>query len=284
MSLTRYPLIIAFSTIVELGVIGISSIARTVWLAAGGSKVADSSAARGSAPTPPTCSKRLRNVVEEMASLRRARAAGVCARTRGRYQRLCGWLQPRERRDHRHPGRAREPEPRRAARRHRARVQPRPERRHADQHAADRPAVRAHGHRDDRAHDPALRPAQQRQPQGRRCNCGDLRGGARRARARLDRPLLRPPDPGGGVAQPRVACGRLGRAVHARPERPSQRTREDQGARSRLAVLGRRRAEVAHLLFAEGIRGPSRRIRRSSSAFASSTRLSRPSSRPHGAG
>jgi len=68
MSLTRYPLIIAFTTIVVLGVIGISSVARTVSLAAGGSKVAEQlGGTRVGADTTDLLKKRLRNVVEEMA-------------------------------------------------------------------------------------------------------------------------------------------------------------------------------------------------------------------------
>ncbi len=68
MSLTRYPLIIAFTTIVVLGVIGISSVARTVSLAAGGSKVAEQlGGTRVGADTTDPLKKRLRNVVEEMA-------------------------------------------------------------------------------------------------------------------------------------------------------------------------------------------------------------------------
>ena len=41
MSLSRYPLVILFTTVVVLGTIGISSVARTVSLAAGGGKVAE---------------------------------------------------------------------------------------------------------------------------------------------------------------------------------------------------------------------------------------------------
>jgi len=68
MSLTRYPLIIAFTTVVVLGVIGISSVARTVSLAAGGSKVAEQlGGTRVGADTTDLLKKRLRNVVEEMA-------------------------------------------------------------------------------------------------------------------------------------------------------------------------------------------------------------------------
>ena len=68
MSLTRYPLVIAFTTIVVLGVIGISSVARTVSLAAGGSKVAEQlGGTRVGADTTDPLKKRLRNVVEEMA-------------------------------------------------------------------------------------------------------------------------------------------------------------------------------------------------------------------------
>ena len=68
MSLTRYPLVIAFTTIVVLGVIGISSVARTVSLAAGGSKVAEQlGGTRVGADTTDLLKKRLRNVVEEMA-------------------------------------------------------------------------------------------------------------------------------------------------------------------------------------------------------------------------
>ena len=123
--------------------------------------------------------------------------------------------------------------------------------------------------------------ARQRQrPQGRRRRSRVIyRRGARRARARLDRALLRPPDPGGGLAQPRVARRRLGRAVHARPARACA-TRWSRSARSAPARASSDAdaEEVAHLLFAEGIRrAPSRRTRRSSSASARSTRSFQPS-------
>lgn len=68
MSLTRYPLAIVFSTIVVVGVIGISSLVRTVSLAAGGGKVAEQlGGTRVGADTTDPLKQRLRNVVEEMA-------------------------------------------------------------------------------------------------------------------------------------------------------------------------------------------------------------------------
>jgi Zn-dependent protease with chaperone function len=68
MSLTRYPLVALFSTLVVLGTIGISSLARTVSLAAGGSKVAEQlGGTRVGADTADPLKQRLRNVVEEMA-------------------------------------------------------------------------------------------------------------------------------------------------------------------------------------------------------------------------
>jgi Zn-dependent protease with chaperone function len=68
MSLARYPLAVAFSTVVVLGVIGISSLVRTVSLAAGGGKVAEQlGGTRVGADTTDPLKQRLRNVVEEMA-------------------------------------------------------------------------------------------------------------------------------------------------------------------------------------------------------------------------
>lgn len=68
MSLARYPLVIVFSTIFVLGVIGISSLVRTVSLAAGGGKVAEQlGGTRVGADTTDPLKQRLRNVVEEMA-------------------------------------------------------------------------------------------------------------------------------------------------------------------------------------------------------------------------
>jgi Zn-dependent protease with chaperone function len=68
MSLARYPLVILFSTLFVLGTIGISSLARTVSLAAGGGKVAEQlGGTRVGADTKDPLKQRLRNVVEEMA-------------------------------------------------------------------------------------------------------------------------------------------------------------------------------------------------------------------------
>ena len=68
MSLARYPLVILFSTLVVLGTIGFSSLARTVSLAAGGSKVAEQlGGTRVGGDTTDPLKRRLRNVVEEMA-------------------------------------------------------------------------------------------------------------------------------------------------------------------------------------------------------------------------
>jgi len=68
MSLSRYPLVIVLTTIVVLGTIGVSSLVRTVSLAAGGSKVAEQlGGTRVGADTDDPLRRRLRNVVEEMA-------------------------------------------------------------------------------------------------------------------------------------------------------------------------------------------------------------------------
>ena len=68
MSLARYPVAAAISTIVVLGTIGIASLTRTVTLAAGGSKVAEQlGGTRVGADTTDPLRRRLRNVVEEMA-------------------------------------------------------------------------------------------------------------------------------------------------------------------------------------------------------------------------
>jgi Zn-dependent protease with chaperone function len=68
MSLARYPLVILFSTLLVLGTIGISSLVRTVSLAAGGGKVAEQlGGTRVGSDTTDPLKQRLRNVVEEMA-------------------------------------------------------------------------------------------------------------------------------------------------------------------------------------------------------------------------
>ncbi len=68
LSLSRYPLVVLFSTVIVLGTIGFSSLARTVSLAAGGSKVAEQlGGTRIGADTTDPLRRRLRNVVEEMA-------------------------------------------------------------------------------------------------------------------------------------------------------------------------------------------------------------------------
>ena len=68
MSLSRYPLVVLFTTLVVLGTIGISSVARTVSLAAGGGKVAEQlGGTRVGADTTDPLKRRLRNVVEEIA-------------------------------------------------------------------------------------------------------------------------------------------------------------------------------------------------------------------------
>src|SRR5688572_24485830 len=67
-SLSRYPLAAALTTIAVLGTIGFASLARTVSLAAGGSKVAEQlGGTRVGADTADPLKKRLRNVVGEMA-------------------------------------------------------------------------------------------------------------------------------------------------------------------------------------------------------------------------
>ena len=68
LSLTRYPIAVVVSTFVVLGTIGISSLVRTVTLAAGGGKVAEQlGGTRVGADTTDPLRRRLRNVVEEMA-------------------------------------------------------------------------------------------------------------------------------------------------------------------------------------------------------------------------
>ena len=68
LSIWRYPTIILISTLVVLGTIGASSLARTVSLAAGGSKVAEQLGGTRVGPdTQDPLKRRLRNVVEEMA-------------------------------------------------------------------------------------------------------------------------------------------------------------------------------------------------------------------------
>ncbi len=65
---SRYPIAILLSTIFVLGTIGISSLVRTVSLAAGGSKVAEQlGGTRVGADTTDPLKQRLRNVVQEMA-------------------------------------------------------------------------------------------------------------------------------------------------------------------------------------------------------------------------
>ena len=68
MSLSRYPLVVLFTTVAVLGTIGISSLVRTVSLAAGGGKVAEQlGGTRVGADSTDPLKQRLRNVVEEMA-------------------------------------------------------------------------------------------------------------------------------------------------------------------------------------------------------------------------
>ena len=63
----RYPIVL-FTTLAVIGTIGISSLVRTVPLAAGGGKVAESlGGIRVSADTTDPLRRRLRNIVEEMA-------------------------------------------------------------------------------------------------------------------------------------------------------------------------------------------------------------------------
>ncbi len=68
MSLAHYPAVVALTSIVVIGTIGISSLVRTVSLSAGGSKVAEQlGGTRVGADTTDPLRRRLRNVVEEMA-------------------------------------------------------------------------------------------------------------------------------------------------------------------------------------------------------------------------
>jgi len=68
MSLAHYPVVVVVTSIVVLGTIGISSVVRTASLSAGGSKVAEQlGGTRVSADTTDPLRRRLLNVVEEMA-------------------------------------------------------------------------------------------------------------------------------------------------------------------------------------------------------------------------
>jgi Zn-dependent protease with chaperone function len=68
MSLAHYPAVVAVTSIVVLGTIGISSLVRTVSLSAGGSKVAEQlGGTRVTADSADPLRRRLVNVVEEMA-------------------------------------------------------------------------------------------------------------------------------------------------------------------------------------------------------------------------
>jgi len=68
LSLWRYPTTILVTSIVVLGTVGFSSLARTVSLAAGGSKIAEQlGGTRVGADTADPLKRRLRNVVEEIA-------------------------------------------------------------------------------------------------------------------------------------------------------------------------------------------------------------------------
>ena len=100
--------------------------------------------------------------------LRRADARGLPAGAGERHQRVRGGSQHVERGDRRDARHVDHAEPRRAAGRHRARVQPHPQRRHAAQRAADGPAVRTAGDRTDRPHRVAWRDSRAWRPQGRR--------------------------------------------------------------------------------------------------------------------
>jgi Zn-dependent protease with chaperone function len=68
MSLAHYPAVVVVTSLVVLGVIGISGVSRTVSLSAGGSKVAEQlGATRVGADSTDPLKRRLVNVVEEMA-------------------------------------------------------------------------------------------------------------------------------------------------------------------------------------------------------------------------
>jgi Zn-dependent protease with chaperone function len=68
LSLSRYPLVVLLTSVVVLGTIGISSLVRTVSLAAGGGRIAEQlGATRVGADTDDPLRRRLRNVVEEIA-------------------------------------------------------------------------------------------------------------------------------------------------------------------------------------------------------------------------
>ena len=142
--------------------------------------------------------------------------------------------------------------------------------------APDRLAVRPDGRRHGRALHPAPPAARGRQQEGRRRDRGGRGRGIHHPDPRLDRPVLRPPDPGGGVAQARIARRRFRDPVHARPAGPARRAGQDRRAWRGLAFRRRRRGggrPPAVRLRAR--RGLSRRIRRSSTASARSIRASR---------
>jgi len=160
--------------------------------------------------------------------LRRAGAEDLRARARSLHQRLRRRIFAVGRRGRGHPRRARPAQPRRAAGRHRARVQPHPQRRHAPEHPPDRRAVRHPHDRPDRAQDPVERPLRARPRRGR-----GTRRGVRGAGDRLHRPVLRAHDQGRRQSFARIAGRRQRGAVHAADAGPGRRAEEDRRPRRR---------------------------------------------------
>ena len=213
-------------------------------------------AARASSAAPRDLAlRRLLNVVEEMAIASGvADARGLRARERGRHQRLRRRQLAGRRRHRRDARRGHAPQARRAAGRHRARVQPHPQRRHAAQPAVVRLDLRAAGHR----HRRAASCCRHRRARGGR-RTARRRGGADAGRAGrhgagLHRRVLRAAHAGRGFAASRTAGGRLRRAVHAQSRSGSA------GALLKIAgvsagsqLVTPEAEEVAHMLFAPGM-------------------------------
>ena len=217
-----------------LAVIALGSGFKTLELAQGGSTVATMLGGRLVDPTTTDPDERkLRNVVEEMAI-----AAGVpvpqvyvLPEERGINAFAAGPLDQR-RRGRRHGGRHEAAHARRAAGRHRPRVQPHPQRRHAAQPAPDGHHLR---HPVPGRHwpGPALHPQPQQQGQEPAAAAG-----AGADRDRLGRRLLRPAHPGRRQPPARVPGRRLVGAVHAQPGGAGRRAEEDRRPELRLEARG----------------------------------------------
>ncbi len=172
-----------------------------------------------------------------------AGAAGLSLARRKSHQRLCRRPLHQRRRRRRHGRRREVAHPRRAARRHRPRVQPHPQRRHAAQPAPDGHHLR---HPVPGRHwpGPALhpRPQQQRQEPAALARAGADSDW-------LDWRPLRPAHPGGRQPPARVPRRRFVGAVHAQPGGPGRRAEEDRRLELRLEARGgARRRSQPHVL------------------------------------